>query len=174
VSAALQDLGMKGARFDTQFETIDLSAAGIDRVEFMLAANAGERGKPLRHVASGGEISRIMLALKVVFAGADAIATLVFDEIDAGVGGAVARKVAEKIAQLAKTHQVICITHIAQIAAVARAHFSVSKKVQKGRTTSTVTEVAGQARVEEVARLLDGTLSEVSLAHAKTLLSEAL
>lgn len=174
VSAALQDLGMKGARFDTQFETIDLSAAGIDRVEFMLAANAGERGKPLRHVASGGEISRIMLALKVVFAGADAIATLVFDEIDAGVGGAVARKVAEKIAQLAKSHQVICITHIAQIAAVARAHFSVSKKVQKGRTTSTVTEVAGQARVEEVARLLDGTLSDVSLAHAQTLLSEAL
>lgn len=172
VTGALQDLGMKGAKFDVAMEAVDLGGNGIDRAEFMLAANAGERAKPLRSVASGGEISRIMLALKVVFAGADTIATLVFDEIDSGVGGAVARKVAEKIAQLARTHQVLCITHIAQIAAVADAHFTVSKQVQKGRTTSNVSEVTGEARAEEIARLLDGSLSEVSLAHARTLLAE--
>lgn len=172
VSSALQDLGMKGAKFDTHFDLIALGNSGIDKVEFMLAANAGERAKPLRHVASGGEISRIMLALKVVFAGADAIATLVFDEIDSGVGGAVARKVAEKIAQLAKSHQVLCITHIAQIAAVAQAHFTVSKKVSKGRTTTTVSEVASQGRIEEIARLLDGSLTDVSIEHARVLLEE--
>ena len=113
-----------------------------------------------------------MLALKVVFAGADAISTLVFDEIDSGVGGAVARKVAEKIAQLARSHQVLCITHIAQIAAVAQAHFTVSKKVQKGRTSTSVHEVSADGRVEEIARLLDGSLTEVSLAHARVLLAE--
>jgi len=172
VSTALQDLGMKGARFDVHFEPIALCSAGLDKVEFMLAANAGERSKPLKSVASGGEISRIMLALKVVFAGADAIGTLVFDEIDSGVGGAVARKVAEKIAQLARSHQVLCITHIAQIAAVAEAHFTVSKKTVKGRTSTSVGEVCGVARVEEIARLLDGTLTEVSLEHARVLLSE--
>lgn len=174
VSTALQDLGMKGARFDVHFETVELCGTGIDRVEFMLAANAGERSKPLKSVASGGEISRIMLALKVVFAGADAIGTLVFDEIDSGVGGAVARKVAEKIAQLAKSHQVLCITHIAQIAAVADAHFTVSKKTVKGRTSTSVGEVSGQGRVEEIARLLDGSLTEVSLEHARALLAEKL
>lgn len=172
VSTALQDLGMKGARFDVHFEPVELCSTGLDKVEFMLAANAGERSKPLKSVASGGEISRIMLALKVVFAGADAIPTLVFDEIDSGVGGAVARKVAEKIAQLARSHQVLCITHIAQIAAVAEAHFTVSKRTAKGRTSTTVGEVSGQGRVEEIARLLDGSLTEVSLEHARVLLAE--
>jgi DNA repair protein RecN (Recombination protein N) len=172
VSAALQDLGMKGAKFDTHFDAVELGSSGVDKIEFMLAANAGERAKPLRSVASGGEISRIMLALKVVFAGADAIPTLVFDEIDSGVGGAVARKVAEKIAQLARSHQVLCITHIAQIAAVAQAHFTVSKKTQKGRTSTSVGEVSEAGRVEEIARLLDGTLSEVSIEHARALLAE--
>jgi len=172
VSSALQDLGMKGAKFSTAVQVVELGTHGIDKVEFLLAANLGERAKPLRQVASGGEISRIMLALKVVFAGADAIPTLVFDEIDAGVGGAVARKVAEKLGQLARSHQVICITHIAQIAATASAHFTVSKKTVKGRTTSTVQEIARDARVDEIARLLDGSLTTVSLEHARALLGE--
>ena len=116
VSAAMQSLGMKGAAFSTQFEPIEHGAHGAERIEFMLTANAGEALKPLRQVASGGEISRIMLALKAVFARADAIPTLIFDEIDAGVGGAVAGKVAEKLGKLAGSHQVICITHLAQIA----------------------------------------------------------
>ena len=174
VTEALQELGMKGGRFQTLLERGELSAQGFDRVEFLLSANPGEKLKPLRQVASGGEISRIMLALKAVFAQADSIPTLIFDEIDAGVGGAVARKVADKIKGLAETHQVICITHIPQIAAVARAHFRVSKESKQKRTLTSVAEVTNDARVDEIARLLDGSVSQVSLEHARALLTESL
>ena len=136
----------------------------------MLAANKGEHLKPLRQVASGGEISRIMLALKATSAQADAIPTLIFDEVDVGVGGAVANQVAEKLADLARSHQILCITHLPQIAAVADSHFYVSKRVEKDRTITLVTAVEDESRVEEVARLLDGSLTEVSLEHARTLL----
>ena len=171
VKTALGDLGMKAADFQTAFEPGGLSTHGCDRVAFLLAANAGEKLKPLRQVASGGEISRIMLALKAVFAGADKIPALIFDEIDAGVGGAVARKVADKLAALARSHQVICITHIPQIAAVAQAHYNVSKRTVQGRTVTGVTPVQNEARVKELARLLDGSVSEVSQQHARTLLA---
>lgn len=170
VSTALQDLGMKGSMFETRFQAASLSSTGIDDVEFMLAANAGEKPKPLKHVASGGEISRIMLSLKAVFADADKIPTLIFDEIDSGVGGAVARQVAEKMQQLARSHQTICITHLPQIAAAADAHFHVSKASAKGRTFTRVARVEQETRVEELARLLDGSVSDVSLQHARTLL----
>ncbi|MBI5090840.1 MAG: DNA repair protein RecN [Candidatus Hydrogenedentes bacterium] len=170
VTAALQDLGMKGGAFETHIEPVELCATGADRVEFYLAANPGERPKPLRQVASGGEISRIMLALKAVFAQADQIPTLIFDEIDSGVGGAVAVKVADKLRGLAATHQTICITHIPQIAAAANTHYSVAKLIQKGRTTTTVQRIENRARVEEVARLLDGSVSDVSVRHAEALL----
>lgn len=172
VQAAMQDLGMKGARFETAFETIPLSANGVDRISFLLSANAGEKPKPLRQVASGGEISRIMLALKAVFAEADQIPALIFDEIDAGVGGTVARKVAAKLAGLAKTHQVICITHIAQIAAMACAHYRVEKQESKNRTLTQVLPIDADERVQELARLLDGSLSETSIGHARVLLEE--
>jgi DNA repair protein RecN (Recombination protein N) len=172
VSAVLQDLGMKGARFEAHIEQGPLTSHGIDRVEFLLSANPGEKVKPLRQVASGGEVSRIMLALKTAFADADHIPTLIFDEIDAGVGGAVARKVAEKMRGLAQSHQVICITHIAQIAALAHGHYTVSKHTQKNRTTTQVAAVEDESRVEEIARLLDGSVSKVSLEHARTLLAE--
>ncbi len=171
VSSALQELGMKGAVFETQFEAVELSSRGVDRVEFYLAANPGERLKPLRQVASGGEISRIMLALKVVCADADQIPTLIFDEIDAGVGGAVAGKVADKLRRLAASHQILCITHLPQIAAAAQHHYNVSKSTVKGRTTTRVQRVEAETRVEEVARLLDGSMSDVSLAHARSLLN---
>lgn len=171
VRAALQDLGMKGAEFQTAFETSGLGSHGVDRVEFLLAANAGEKLKPLRQVASGGEVSRIMLALKAVFAAADHIPALIFDEIDAGVGGTVARKVGAKLAELADSHQVICITHIPQIAVRASAHFLVSKDINKGRSLTRVARVENEARIEELARLLDGSVSEVSLEHARTLLA---
>lgn len=174
VTEMLQELGMKGGNFKARIENIPLCAQGIDRIEFLLAANPGERLKPLRQVASGGEISRIMLALKAVFAGADRIPTLVFDEIDAGVGGAMARKVAQKINELAQSHQVICITHIPQIAAAARTHFRVAKETGQKRTTTSVMEVRGEDRVAEVARLLDGSVSAVSLEHARALLRERL
>lgn len=173
VVRALQGLGMKGARFETRIEAVPLCAHGGDRIEFLLAANPGEALKPLRHTASGGEVSRIMLALKSVFAGADAIPLLVFDEIDAGVGGAVARNVAERLAELAHSHQVLCITHLPQIAAVADRHFCVSKAAVQGRTTTTIARLDDEARIAELARLLDGTVSAVSLEHARQLLARA-
>jgi DNA repair protein RecN (Recombination protein N) len=174
ITDTLQELGMAGAIFQTNIERCELSTRGIDQITFQLAANTGEPLKPMSKVASGGEISRIMLALKSVFAEADTIPTLIFDEIDAGVGGAVARKVADKIAALAQSHQVLCITHIAQIAAVANTHYNVSKKTDNGRTLTQVTPIDDTARVEEIARLLDGSVSPVSLGHAKELLSQHL
>lgn len=173
VTAALQHLGMKGGSFETLLEPAPLSSSGMDRVEFLLSANPGEKPKPLRNVASGGEISRIMLALKSVFAQADRIPILIFDEIDAGVGGHIARQVAEKIKELAASHQVMCITHIAQIATVAQHHITVAKLTEKGRTTTIVSNVKGKERVAELARLLDGSVSDLSVRHAEALLKEA-
>ncbi|MCL4217405.1 MAG: DNA repair protein RecN, partial [Candidatus Hydrogenedentes bacterium] len=170
VAAALQELGMKGGKFETRFEETELTSQGLERVEFLLSANPGEKLKPLRQVASGGEISRVMLALKTVFADADNIPTLVFDEIDAGVGGAIASKVAERIRELTQSHQTLCITHLPQIAAVADVHFCVAKNTTKGKTASTVQLIQDDARVKEVARLLDGTLSDLSIEHARALL----
>ena len=172
ISATLQELGMKGGQFQTELEAVELSLRGADRAEFMLAANPGEKLKPLRQVASGGETSRIMLALKAVFAGADQIPTLVFDEIDAGVGGSVARNVATKLRELAGSHQTICITHLAQIAATAQNHYNVVKSAQNGRNVTEVIKILDRARVEEIARLLDGSVSDVSLKHARALLKE--
>jgi DNA repair protein RecN (Recombination protein N) len=173
VTAGIQELGMKGGVFETRVEQGDLTARGTDRVEFLLAANAGEKPRPLRQVASGGELSRVMLALKTVSAKADRIPTLVFDEIDAGVGGAVAAKVAERLAQVARAHQTLCITHLPQIASIADHHYTVSKAEQKGRTVSAVRPVTGDERVAELARLLDGSVSPVSLEHARALLGAA-
>ena len=170
VTAALQELGMKGGKFETSFESTELAARGIDRADFMLAANPGERPKLLKQVASGGEISRVMLAIKTVFASADRIPTLVFDEIDAGVGGAVANKVAQRLRELAESHQTLCITHLPQIAAAAHTHYYVSKTTVKGRTTTTVSPVENNARIEELARLLDGSVSDVSMKHASAML----
>ncbi|NLF56631.1 MAG: DNA repair protein RecN [Candidatus Hydrogenedens sp.] len=172
VADALRDLDMRGARFETRFEAVPLCARGVDRIEFLLAANSGEKPKPLRQVASGGEISRIMLALKAVFAGMDRIPTLVFDEIDAGVGGAVARRVAEKMAALARSHQVLCVSHLAQIAAAAARHLTVSKADENGHTLTRVARAEGADREKELARLLDGTVSAVGMEHARALLAD--
>jgi len=173
VTAALQALGMKGGRFETGLEGIPLTLSGADRVVFLLTANPGEKVKALRQVASGGEISRIMLALKAVFAGADRIPTLIFDEIDAGVGGHIARSVADKLRELADSHQTICVTHIAHIAAAAQHHYHVSKSTDKKRTTTKVAQVVDAPRAQEVARLLDGSVSELSLKHARALIEES-
>ncbi len=170
VAKALQDLGMKGGRFETRFEDGDLTRDGINRVAFMLCANPGEKLRPLHQVASGGEISRVMLAVKTVFADSDKIPTLIFDEIDAGVGGAIAIKVANRLRDLARSHQTISITHIPQIASAADAHFRVTKSSHKGRAKTALAPVEGDARVEELARILDGSVSDVSLAHARSLL----
>jgi len=174
IAETLQFLGMKDAEFDTSFSEVDLYSGGIDRIDFMLAPNPGEPARPLKKAASGGEISRVMLAIKAVLAGADAIPTLVFDEVDAGVGGAVANSVASKLQTLGQTHQIISITHLPQIAAAGNAHFQVSKSSDGTRTHSAIERIDGTQRIEELARLLDGSVSAVSLKHAKSMLAEAL
>ncbi len=170
VTESLQDLGMKGAQFAAGLESSPLSATGFDRAAFQLAANQGEALKPLRSVASGGEISRIMLAIKTVLAGVDTIPTLIFDEIDAGIGGDVARMVARKMKAVAESHQVLSVTHLAQIAAVASVHLAVTKTTDNGRTRTDVIALSGATREKEIARLLDGSVSKVSLEHAQALL----
>ncbi len=170
VVRSLQELGMEGAKLESTLTHGPLTARGIDRIEVLLAANPGEPPKPLRHVASGGEISRVMLALKSVFAEADGIPSLIFDEIDAGIGGQVATRVAERLRALAASHQVLCITHLAQIAAAGHHHFHVAKGTRNGLTTAQVVRVESRSRIEEVARLLDGSVTDVSLDHAEALL----
>ncbi len=172
VTAILAELGMEHGRFDVDFEAVPLSSDGVDRIEFRLAANAGEALQPLKQVASGGEISRIMMALKSVFAEGDQIPTLIFDEIDSGVGGAVATRVAEKMKSLARFHQTISITHLPQSAVAAGAHIYVSKSTQAKRTSTNVQRVERDARVQEIARLLDGSATDVSVGHARALLGE--
>ena len=173
VTANLQDLAMKGARFNVELSPCPLGPNGVDDVRFLLAANAGEPAKPIKQVASGGEVSRIMLALKAVFAGSDVIPTLIFDEIDAGIGGSVARNVAEKLRMLAASHQVLCITHLAQIGAQADAHFKIAKDSTSGHTVTSAVRIDGQERVDEIARLLDGSVSKESVRHAKALIKES-
>ncbi len=172
ITKSLHELAMKDAVFQVEIEKCPLYSHGIDKVEFLLSPNMGESQKPLRQIASGGEMSRIMLALKTELAQADQIPTLIFDEIDAGVGGMVARKVAEKLSTLAQHHQVIVITHIPQIAVYGQAHFQILKENIRNRTVTRVQTLIGEERIKEIARMLDGSVSEISLKHAKELLKE--
>jgi DNA repair protein RecN (Recombination protein N) len=133
-----------------------LSATGIDRVEFLIAPNRGEEPQPLHRIASGGELSRAMLALKRVLAGLGPVGLYVFDEVDAGVGGAVAEVIGRKLKEVADHHQVLCITHLPQIAVFANAHYYVSKSVQAGRTRSAITKLGATEQREEIARMLGG------------------
>jgi DNA repair protein RecN (Recombination protein N) len=172
IEDALHGLDMPNASFKTSFEAIPLNTNGLDRISFLLAANAGEKVKALKQVASGGEVSRIMLAIKAVFAAHDPIPTLIFDEIDAGIGGTTARRVSDTIRELALSRQVLCITHLAQIAAPAAAHYKVLKEENQGDTTTQVQQMNQEQREKEVARLLDGSVSDASLRHARALLKE--
>jgi DNA repair protein RecN (Recombination protein N) len=145
--------------------------SGFDSVELLFSANPGEPLKPLRAVASSGEISRLMLAIKSALAAQDAVPLLVFDEIDANVGGEIAHAVGARMRELAAQHQVLCITHLPQVAAAATSHFVVTKEVKSGRTFSQLREVKGKARREEIARMLGGR-SDESLKLAAALLRE--
>jgi DNA repair protein RecN (Recombination protein N) len=145
---------------------------GSDQVSFHWAPNPGEGIQPLKAIASGGEMSRVMLAVKTVLAQADAVATLVFDEIDAGIGGLTAQAVGKKLRQLSRHHQVLCVSHLPQIAACAAAHFQVSKRVSKSRTFAVVERLEPNSRIEELARLLGSQVTPTSLQHAKELLSQ--
>lgn len=150
----------------------DLTRTGWDSAEFIFSANPGEPVKPLAKIASGGELSRVMLALKSILARQDQVETVIFDEIDAGISGKAAESVARKIKELAGHHQVVCITHLPQIAACAGEHFKVEKKVAAGRTNTAVARLTQEDRIDELARMLDGeSFTDKTLAYARELIT---
>jgi len=172
-------LGMRQARFKVQFQKRPSSSispetareTGIDEVEFLISPNPGEDLRPLRKVASGGELSRIMLALKTIGQEKELLKTLIFDEIDSGIGGKTAECIASKLRALALRHQVICITHLPQIASFAPHHYRIEKKVARDRTFTTVQELGFEERVAEISRLLSGSrTTEASLQNAREML----
>jgi len=151
---------------------VSISETGLDRAKFLIAPNVGEEMKPLAAIASGGELSRVVLALKAILADTDSVETVVFDEVDAGIGGGVAEVVGRKLQHLSRYHQVICITHLPQIARFGDHHFNVSKGVSNGRTLTRIRALEKEERVEEVARMLGGErITPTTRAHARELLS---
>jgi DNA repair protein RecN (Recombination protein N) len=168
-------LGLPGGRFSVVLSTRPaIGAAGAEDLDFQVALNVGHDARPLARVASGGELSRLMLALKSILARLDSVPTLVFDEVDSGIGGSVALQVGQALRRLSTHHQVLVITHLAQIAARAHTHIVVAKAARGGVTTTDIAVVDGEGRVAELARMLDGDPeSEVSRAHARELLAAA-
>jgi DNA repair protein RecN (Recombination protein N) len=180
IEAELSHLGMKKTTFTVKVtqepgeDTLDghkLGPRGADRVEFLISPNPGEEPKPLAKIASGGELSRIMLALKAILVEGDSIPTLVFDEVDAGIGGAVAEEVGKKLKRVAAKRQVFCITHLPQIASMATSHYGVAKSVKNDRTSTEVRLLDKKERVDEIARMLGGkTITEATLKHAEEMI----
>lgn len=176
VKQELEDLGMKNIDFCLSFtsEKTNLSSNGLDKVEFLFSSNKGEKKRPLSAIASGGELSRVMLALKVILAKVDQIPTLLFDEIDAGIGGRTAQVVAEKLSLVSEERQIICVTHSPQIASMADQHFFISKDVLEERTKTLVKSLEVGERVEEISRMLSGAkTTSLTKEHAKEMLEMA-
>ncbi len=185
----LVSLGMSGTRFEVRFKDspVDeransyfllgnsgIETTGIDRVDFLVAPNVGEDLRPLAQIASGGELSRIILALKAILATKESVETLIFDEVDAGIGGGVAEVVGHKLRSLARFHQVICITHVPQMAQFGKRHFKIAKRIYRGRTQTTITPLRGEARVKELARMLGGVkITKKTLDHAREMMVES-
>ena len=176
LAAASEDLAMPSARFEVAFTDLPFetwTSVGPHRVEFLYAAVPSQPARPLARIASGGEVSRVMLALKSVLGDADVVPILVFDEIDAGIGGATAHTVGRRLAALAADHQVIVVTHLAQVAAFADRQLVVVRSTEQDLTSTRVEPVVGEQRVLEIARMLSGADSEASLIHARELLEDA-
>lgn len=171
----LQELALPNARFEVNFIAKDTySAKGMDQVEFLFSANRGEEVKPLTKIISGGEVSRVMLALKTILARQDLVPTLIFDEVDAGIGGATVQAVAEKLAHLARHHQVMCVTHSPQIASMADNHIRLYKETVHERTLTRASRLSEEEIREELARMLDGaSIDQVSLQHVDSLVDRA-
>ena len=167
----LHQLDMPRVQFECVFAEIELSPSGADAVAFYMSANAGEALKPMSKVASGGELARIMLAMKNVLAEKDSVATLIFDEVDTGVSGRAAQKVAEKLRSVAKSKQVLCVTHLPQIAALANTHLLIAKSERNGRTYTSVTPLDTEGRKRELARIIGGAnITETTLMSAEEML----
>ncbi|MGH1830110.1 DNA repair protein RecN [Enterococcus gilvus] len=174
IQRELKDLYMENARFKVVFKEIPFVSDGIDEVEFYITTNPGEPLKPLVKVASGGEISRIMLALKTIFSKTQELTSIVFDEVDTGVSGRVAQAIADKIYQIGKNSQALCITHLPQVAAKADHQLFIRKEIVGGRTVTKVEEMKEADRTEEIARMLAGTeITDLTVKHAKELLQLA-
>ena len=173
IEATLHKLGMENAVFTIEVEKGELTPFGRDKIEFLIQANKGEKISPIQNAASGGELSRIMLAIKASGNTDGGIETLLFDEIDSGLGGVVASFVGQELKELSKKSQVITITHLSQIAGKSDSHFLVEKADTGERTVSTIRNIEGEERVREIARLLSGDTSAISLEHARSLLSES-
>ena len=175
VMAQLKDLGMGATRFEVALTPLPKpTASGMETVEFMISPNPGEPLKPLSEIASGGELSRIMLAMKAISADQEGVPSMVFDEIDTGVSGRMAQVVGEKMCAIAAGHQVLCVTHLPQIAALGTAQFLVSKSVSDGRTETNVQRLDEQGRIREISRLVGGAQdTPSSLMHARQMLEDA-
>ena len=170
----LRQLDMGRIRFAVDIAEKPLSADGMDQVRFLMSANVGEELRPIHRIASGGELARIMLAMKNVLSEQDQVGTLVFDEVDTGVSGRAAQKVAEKMARISRRKQVLCVTHLPQLAAMADTHFSVEKGERDGRTYTAVQRLDREQRRQELARLTGGShVSQTILDGAEELLAEA-
>jgi DNA repair protein RecN (Recombination protein N) len=176
VTGLVAELGMAGGRFEIAFEAVDAARPdpqGGERVEFLVSANAGQPPRPLRKVASGGELSRISLAIEVAALGHDAVPTMVFDEVDSGIGGAIAGIVGQKLRALGERRQVLCVTHLPQVSAQGHAHYRVSKAAAGGVTQSEVQLLDARQRREELARMLGGVeVSDEARAAAQRLLQD--
>lgn len=178
----LDDLEMKRVKFraDIRFdaEAPDdpgrrFGSNGLDRVEFLISPNVGEPLKPLARIASGGEMSRVMLAIKTILAEVDSIPVLIFDEIDTGISGRAAQKVGEKLSYISRSHQVLCVTHQPQIACMADHNYLIEKMVEKEKTTTKVTRLDDGGKTREIARLLGGEATEASLKYAEEMIKTA-
>lgn len=170
INKELKDLEMPNARFEIQVDTADkFYETGIDEVEFMICTNIGEELKPLVKIASGGEMARIMLAIKNVLADVDEVSTLVFDEIDTGISGKASKAVAEKMKSIAKSHQVICITHLPSIAAKGDHNYYISKQTKENKTYTQIKKLSEEETIEEIARISSGEVTEIAKAHAQEL-----
>jgi DNA repair protein RecN (Recombination protein N) len=172
VTAAMQELSMAGGRFEVALRACEPAAYGVEQVEFLVAAHAGTSVRPLVKVASGGELARISLAIAVIASTATATSTLIFDEVDSGIGGAVAEVVGRLLRRLGGRHQVLCVTHLPQVASQANQHFQVVKQSLEGRTLSSIQSLHDKARVEEIARMLGGLeITATTRKHARELLA---
>ena len=172
VDVQLDDLNMENAKFKVEIrKTQEITMHGTDNAEFMIATNVGETFKPLAKIASGGEISRIMLALKTVFSAVDNISVLIFDEIDTGISGETVRRVAEKLRELSRNTQIICVTHSPQIAGRAQQQFFIKKEIENNFTETKVHELNTEERIREIARIISGdNITEASINHAKEIM----
>ena len=177
VKTELAELSMKGSKFEIDFNFVTEEIAdetGFDKIEFMFTANSGQPLRPLNKVASGGEMSRFMLAVKNITADIDNVDTMIFDEIDTGISGDTANVLAKKLAKIGKKHQVICVTHLAQVASFGSSHYYISKAENNGVTRTSLQQLDYENRVREIARIIGGSISNFSIEHAKLMLDSGM